>query len=130
MTISFENLSESEIMLPGAFVAWLHFKRPPGEVDSIIEILQREKHPCKVKEDFGIVRRNGKCSAKTFDSLLCIAFYAPKVSYLIVELYRLRFLKWRSKYVLSNYFINNLYKGLVIKNFIKNVENLVRHLLK
>lgn len=54
MSIRFEYLSKSEVLLPCAAVWRLYLQGPPRKVDRVVQILQGEQHPSKVQKDLKI----------------------------------------------------------------------------
>lgn len=100
-----EDLAKSEVLQPGVLVGRLGVERAVGEFESVVEVLQVEENPRQVEQYVRVVWTQGQRFAEAFHRLLCVAFDAPEVADLVVDLWRLRLLqKFRSQSKQPEYF--------------------------
>lgn len=121
VAVRLEDLAEREVLLPGALIARPRLQRAPRQIDGVVQVLQGEKDAGEVEQHLGVVRRHGEGAAEALDCLLRVAFDAPEVADLAVELHRFRLLK-RVLQDLSKFYLMELEKIFLIINFRKLFE--------
>lgn len=93
VSVRFEDLPESEVLLPRTLDRIEHLQRPPRQVNGVVQILQGEQDPGQVQEHVRIVWGYGQRSSEAFDRFFRVTFYAPELTDLVVQLHRLWFLE-------------------------------------
>jgi len=92
VTISFQYLTQLEMLLPSILIRRLDFKRSSGEEYRIVKILEVEEYSRQVEQNLRIVGRHGQSSSEALNAGLGVALDTPEVCDLIINFNTLWFL--------------------------------------